>query len=54
MLYWALLFFVVAIVAGIFSLVGIAGTLAWVAEVLFVSGLIVGLVFLVMRHRPPL
>lgn len=36
MLYWALLFFAVACVAGIFEFVGIPGTLAGVAQILFV------------------
>lgn len=37
---WALMFLIVAIVAGIFGFTGIAGTSAGFAQILFVVGLI--------------
>lgn len=50
---WALLFFIVAIVAGLLGLTGIAGTLAWAAETLFIAGLVLAIVFFLIGRRPP-
>lgn len=51
LLYWALVFLVVAIVAGVLGFGGIAGTAAsgahllfWIAVILFVVSLVMGLV----------
>lgn len=56
MLYWSLMFLVIALVAGVLGFGGIAGTAASIAQVLFTLFLIVFLVSLVMgvvsRGRP--
>ncbi len=51
---WALTFFIVAIIAALFGFTGIAGTLTWAAQVLFVVGLILAILFYVTGRRPPL
>lgn len=51
MLSWALLFFVVAIVAGIFGFGGIAGTAAGIAQFLFVVAVILFVVSLIFGRR---
>lgn len=48
MLYWALVFFVVAIVAALFGFGSIAGAASSIAQILFVIFLILFLVSLVM------
>ncbi len=48
MLKWALIFFLVSIVAGIFGFTGIAAGAATIARVLFFIALAVMLVFLVL------
>ena len=56
MLYWALVFFVIAIVAGLLGFGGIASTAAGIAQVLFFVFLVIFLVALVMglvARRPP-
>ena len=40
MLYWALMFFVIALVAALFGFGGIASGAAWIAKVLFVGFLV--------------
>src|SRR4029453_6701938 len=50
---WAVVFFIIAIVAGLFGFVGIAGTATHIAWVLFVIGLILAIVFMVLGRRPP-
>lgn len=50
---WALAFFIVAIIAGVLGLTGIAGTLAWAAEVLFGAGLILAVLFFILGRRGP-
>ena len=45
MLHWALIFFVVAIVAAVFGFSGIAGAATNIAWILFVVGLIVAVIF---------
>ncbi|MCA0994430.1 MULTISPECIES: DUF1328 domain-containing protein [Roseobacteraceae] len=49
MLYWALLFFVVAIVAALFGFGGIASASAGIAQVLFFIFLVLFVVTLIMR-----
>lgn len=52
MLYWAIVFFIVAIVAGIFGFGGIANDSAYIAKILAVIGIILALVsFLTYRGR---
>jgi uncharacterized membrane protein YtjA (UPF0391 family) len=46
MLYWALMFLVIALVAAVLGFGGIAGTSAWIAQVLFVVFLVLFLVSL--------
>lgn len=53
MLSWAILFLVVAIVAGVLGFSVIAGTAAWIAKVLFVVFLIAFVVALILRRRVP-
>jgi len=50
---WAVLFLVVAIIAGVFGFSGIVGTAAGIAKVLFVVGLVVFLALLVTGRRAP-
>lgn len=52
MLYWAAVFLVIALVAGVLGFGGIAGLSSNIAWVLFVVGLIVALV-LFLRGRAP-
>lgn len=50
MLYWTLMFFVIAIVAGLLGFSGIAGGAAWIAQVLFFVFLVL-LVFSLLFGR---
>jgi uncharacterized membrane protein YtjA (UPF0391 family) len=52
MLYWALMFFIVAIVAAVFGFGGIAAGAGSIAQVLFFVFLVLFLVSLVMGVRP--
>jgi uncharacterized membrane protein YtjA (UPF0391 family) len=54
MLSWALVFLIVAIIAGALGLTGIAGAATNIAWILFVVGLIVALIFFLSGRRPPL
>jgi uncharacterized membrane protein YtjA (UPF0391 family) len=47
MLSWAILFFVIAIIAAIFGFGGIAGTSAWIGQVLLVVFLILAVISLI-------
>ena len=47
MLRWALIFLIIAIVAGVFGLGIVAGTAAWIARVLFAVFIILFLVSLI-------
>ncbi|HET6406761.1 MAG TPA: DUF1328 domain-containing protein [Chthoniobacteraceae bacterium] len=54
MLSWALTFLVVAIIAAVLGFGGIAGTSAWIAQILFGLFLILFIVSLIFRGgRPP-
>lgn len=48
MLYWALIFFLVSIVAGIFGFTGIAAGARTIAKVLFFIAVAIMLIFLVL------
>lgn len=48
MLNWALTFFVVALIAALFGFTGIAGSMAWLAQVLFFIFLVVFVASLVV------
>jgi len=52
MLSWALIFLIVAIIAGALGLSGIAGAATNIAWILFVIGLIVALIFFLTGRRP--
>lgn len=47
MLQWALTFLVLALVAGAFGFLGIAGDLAWIGKVLFVVFLVLFIIGLI-------
>jgi uncharacterized membrane protein YtjA (UPF0391 family) len=53
MLRWALLFLIIALIAGAFGFWGLEGTAMWIAKVLFVVFLILFVVSLVMGRRGP-
>ncbi len=53
MIGWALTFFIIAIIAGIFGFTGIAGTAVNIAWILFVVGLILAVIFAFRGRRPP-
>ena len=53
MLRWALLFFVIAIVAAVFGFGGLAGDAAWIGKILLVLFLILAVISLVMGRRGP-
>ena len=52
MLYWALVFFVVAIVAAIFGFGGLAGEAAWIGKILLFVFLVLAVISLLMGRRP--
>ena len=54
MLNWAVVFFIVAIVAAIFGFSGVAGAAANIAWILAVIGIVLAIAFFVMGRRPPL
>jgi len=49
MLYWAMMFLVIALVAAVLGFGGIAGSAAWIAKVLFVIFLVLFIVSLATR-----
>ena len=53
MLRWALLFLVIALIAGVFGFWGLEGTAMWIAEVLCFVFLILFVVSLVAGRRGP-
>src|SRR5690349_9391468 len=56
MLYWAVVFFIIALVAGFLGFGGVASAASGIAQVLFFVFLVVFLIALVMglvRRRPP-
>jgi uncharacterized membrane protein YtjA (UPF0391 family) len=54
MLSWALLFLVIALIAGVLGFGVVAGTAAWIAKVLFVVFLVLFLVSLLFGRRVPM
>lgn len=52
MIYWALIFLIVAIIAGALGLTGVAGAATNIAWILFVVGLVVALFFFITGRRP--
>jgi uncharacterized membrane protein YtjA (UPF0391 family) len=53
MLYWTIVFLVVAIIAGIFGFTGVVGISIWIAKVLFFVFIILFVVSLVLGRRTP-
>lgn len=53
MLRWAIVFFVVALIAAVFGFGGIAGEAAWIGRVLLVVFLILAVVSMVFGRRGP-
>jgi len=53
MLYYALLFFLIAILAAAIGFYALAGTAALIAKILFIVFLVLFLVSIVSRRRPP-
>ena len=47
MLYYAVVFLVIALIAGVFGFTGLAGTAANIAWILFVVGFVLALVFFI-------
>jgi len=54
MLYWALMFLVIALVAAVLGFGTLAGAAAWIAKVLFVLFLVLFVVSLLMGARRPI
>jgi uncharacterized membrane protein YtjA (UPF0391 family) len=50
---WAVIFLVVALVAGVLGFTGIAGTATQIAWILFVVGIVMAIVFFLGGRRPP-
>jgi uncharacterized membrane protein YtjA (UPF0391 family) len=53
MFYWAVVFLVIALVAGALGLSGIAGVSANIAWIFFIFGLVLALLFFLRGRRPP-
>ena len=53
MLYWALVFLIGALGAGVLGATGVAAIASEIAWILFVVGLILAVVFFVLGRRPP-
>ena len=53
MLRWALMFLIVALIAGVFGFWVLEGSAMWIALVLFVVFLILFVVSLIFGRRPP-
>ena len=51
MIGWAVTFFIIALIAGIFGFTGIAGAAVNIAWILFVVGLILAIIFAVVGRR---
>lgn len=52
MIGWAATFIIIALIAGLLGFTGIAGTAVNIAWILFVVGLVLGIVFFIMGRRP--
>ncbi len=53
MIYWAAVFLVIALVAGVLGFSGVAGTAVNIAWLLFVVGIVLFIIFALMGRRPP-
>ena len=52
MLYWAVIFLVVALIAGVLGFSGIAGVASNIAWILFIVGLVLAVIFFIRGRRP--
>lgn len=53
MIGWAVTFIIIALIAGVLGFSGIAGTAVNIAWILFVVGLVIGVVMLITGRGPP-
>jgi uncharacterized membrane protein YtjA (UPF0391 family) len=53
MLSWAVIFFVIALIAAVLGFTGIAGTAVNIAWILAIIGIVLAIVFFAMGRRPP-
>jgi len=53
MLSWAVVFFVVALIAAVLGFTGIAGTAVSIAWILAIIGIVLAIVFFALGRRPP-
>ena len=53
MLRWALMFLIIALIAGVFGFWTLEGTAMWIAKVLFVVFLILFVISLIFGRSPP-
>lgn len=51
MIYWAIIFFIVAIVAAIFGFSGIANDSAYIAKILAMIGIILAIISFIFHRR---
>jgi uncharacterized membrane protein YtjA (UPF0391 family) len=51
MFYWAVVFFIIAVVAGVFGFGGLANDSAYIAKILAVVGIVLALVSFVFHRR---
>jgi len=50
---WALIFFVITVIGAVLGFTGLAGSAAWMAQVLFVVGVILFLSVLILGKKTP-
>jgi len=53
MLYWAVIFFIIAIVAAIFGFSGVAHDTAYIGKILALIGIVLALVSFIFHRRSP-
>jgi uncharacterized membrane protein YtjA (UPF0391 family) len=53
MFFWALTFFLIAIVAGLFGFFGLAAGAAGIAKIIFVVAIVMAIISFVAGRRPP-
>jgi uncharacterized membrane protein YtjA (UPF0391 family) len=53
MVRWAIIFFVIALIAAVFGFGGIAGDAAWIGKILLVVFVILAVVSMLMGRRGP-
>jgi uncharacterized membrane protein YtjA (UPF0391 family) len=53
MVRWAILFFIIAIIAAVFGFGGVAGDAAWIGKVLLVVFLVLAVISMALGRRGP-